>query len=718
MPAWLERSASFGWRVLAVVGLALVVVAVALAVPVSATATMVSFVLAATLAPTAVRLRRRGLHRGVAAAVAFALGAVLVVGTLVILAVALVPDIRAISTAVQLGIDAIRERLASLGGPESVSSVVDVLTTSLRTSLTPDPAALAGAVVDLGMLLVLGTFLTYFLLADGDAGWAAAMRQLRPWQAAAVTSEAKAGLERVAWYVRRTALLAVVDAVVTFVVLVAFGAPLPAALSAVALVAGFVPYLGAIVGGAVIFLATLALAGSVPAVVVVLATLVAWIAAGRALDRTRMGRSADVNPVLVLIAIPAGFAMLGLLGVLALLPLTVFGLAVSRAVVAVLGVTPGSEAAAAAGETVKSAAATPSSALGSAPAGPDAVPLWLDRLAQWSWRVLVLAGLGWLVVAAVDRIPAVVAPVALALVAAATMLPVVDALSRRGMGRGVAAAASMVAVTGVTVVACAAAAAVTVNSLGDIVGASAAGAGRLSLDWLRDAILSIGTTVQVDVAGALASTAGLVLDIVLALLLSFFLMRDGPTWWHAATSRLTEGRRAPVQAAGHRAVGILAGYMAGTAVISLFGAVTSGLIMVLLGLPLALPIVVIGFFFGFIPYLGSFLTTAIAVLVTVALGTPADMAVMLVFTVVFNIVQGNIVTPIVYGRGLSLHPAVVLMAIPVGGELAGILGMFLVVPVAAVAAATWRLVPRAIDGSGLPVEDPGPEPVPGVVGAI
>ena len=703
VPAWLARSSAVGWRVLVVAGMALVAIFIALAVPVSATAVMISLVLAATLAPTAVRLRARGLPRSAAAAVAFGVGALIVIGTIVILAFALVPELRSIVAAVQSGLDAIRERLVGLGAPESVSALLDIVSSSVRSSLTPDPAALASAAVDLGMLLVLGTFLTYFLLADGDAGWAAAMRQIQPWQAAAVTADARAGLERVAWYVRRTGLLAVVDAVVTFVVLVAFGAQLPAALRAVALVAGFVPYLGAIVGGAVIFLATLALSGSVPAVAVAVATLVAWVVAGRLLERTSMDQSADVNPALVLVAIPAGFAMLGVVGILALLPMTVFGLAVFRAVVAALGVAPGSAAAAHAIPAADTAAEAPPQNEPAA-ASADEVPVWLDRLAGWSWRALVLAGLGLLVLLVVDRVPSVVAPVALALVVAATMMPVVDALERRSWGRGVAAGASMVVVTAVTVFACAAAAAVTVNSLGDIVDAAAAGAGRFDLGWLRDAVLSLGGSVRVDVAAILGGAAGIILDIVLALLLCFFLLRDGPSWWRAASGRLAPGRREPVQAAGHRAVEILAGYMGGTAVISLFGAVTSGLIMVILGLPLALPIVVIGFFFGFIPYLGSFLMTAIAVLVTFALGTPADMAVMLVFTVVFNIVQGNIVTPIVYGRGLALHPAVVLMAIPIGGELAGMLGMFLVVPVAAVAAATWRLVPRAIDGSGLPPE--------------
>ena len=150
--------------------------------------------------------------------------------------------------------------------------------------------------------------------------------------------------------------------------------------------------------------------------------------------------------------------------------------------------------------------------------------------------------------------------------------------------------------------------------------------------------------------------------------------------------------------------------MVGTAAISAFGGITSGLIMVVLGLPLAIPIAVIGFFAGFIPYIGSFITTALALMVTLTFGTTTDVIVMLIFTVVFNIAQGNFVTPIVYGKSLSLHPAIVLMAIPVGNEVAGVLGMFLVVPAAAMVAATWRLLLTAIDATRTP---PGPdEPAP------
>ena len=55
---------------------------------------------------------------------------------------------------------------------------------------------------------------------------------------------------------------------------------------------------------------------------------------------------------------------------------------------------------------------------------------------------------------------------------------------------------------------------------------------------------------------------------------------------------------------------------------------------------------------------------------------------MFIYTIVFNIIQGNFVTPLVYGKAVSLHPAIVLLAVPIGNALAGIVGMFLVVPVA------------------------------------
>ena len=711
VPGWLDRAAAVGWRLLASLGMGVVLLGIAYAIPVSTTATLVSLVFAATLAPTAIRLRARGLPRPAAAALTFAAGAVLVVGTALLLVVVLIPDLRAIAAAVDKGIEAIQTSIADIGASPEVTGLLDRLAASAVASLTPDLGGLAGSIADIGTVLVLATFLTYFLLADGDKGWAWAIRTLRPWQAAAVSESARAGLDKVAWYVRRTALLAAVDGVVVWAVLTAFGVPLAGSLGAIAFLAGFVPYLGAVAGASVVGLATLALAGLLPAVVVLLAILAGWLAATRLLASTALGRVSDVNPILVLIAFPAGLALFGVLGLLALLPVTVFALAIWRSVIAALDRVPtggdgAGEAAVAAGASDEVAATSRRPVVAGR---PDGIPLWLDRVAQWSWRGLVLAGLAWLVVNVIVAMPAVVVPAVIAIVGAATLLPVVERLQARGWGRGLASAASTIGVTAFVVIAFLAAVAMTVGPLHDIVQTAAEGASDLHLAWLRDAALEVGQGVEIDLAGVASGVAGFLLALLLALLMCFFFLRDGRTWWGGVMARLAPGRREPIGEAGRRAVDVLSGYMVGTAIISAFGGITSGLVMVILGLPLAFPIAVIGFFAGFIPYVGSFITTAIALLVTVALGTTSDIVWMLVFTVVFNIAQGNFVTPLVYGRSLSLHPAIVLMAIPVGNEIAGILGMFLVVPAAAMVSATWRLLPRAIDATGLPPREDVPD---------
>ena len=64
-----------------------------------------------------------------------------------------------------------------------------------------------------------------------------------------------------------------------------------------------------------------------------------------------------------------------------------------------------------------------------------------------------------------------------------------------------------------------------------------------------------------------------------------------------------------MDAAGSRAFEVLGGYMFGTAAISLVGAASQLVIMVVLGIPLALPVFVLSFFLCFIPYIGGFIST-------------------------------------------------------------------------------------------------------------
>jgi predicted PurR-regulated permease PerM len=137
--------------------------------------------------------------------------------------------------------------------------------------------------------------------------------------------------------------------------------------------------------------------------------------------------------------------------------------------------------------------------------------------------------------------------------------------------------------------------------------------------------------------------------------------------------------------------------------------------MFFLGLPLVMPVFVLSFFGGFIPYIGSLLTTGLAFLIAVQTGSTVDVIIMGIWTIVFNLVQGNVVAPAVYNRTTSIHPAIVLACIPAASAVAGILGMFLVVPVLGVWLASWRTILKVMgsDDSEAPSPDEEDTPVSG-----
>jgi len=205
---------------------------------------------------------------------------------------------------------------------------------------------------------------------------------------------------------------------------------------------------------------------------------------------------------------------------------------------------------------------------------------------------------------------------------------------------------------------------------------------------------------------------------VLSALLAFYFLRDGGRWWASILGLAEPSEGSAINAAGRRAYDALGGYMLGTAAISFVGAASQWLIMVILGIPLALPVFVLSFFLCFIPYIGGYISTGIALLLTIAVGSTVDVAIMFTWTMVFNIVQGNVIAPVVYSKTVNVHPAIVLLAIPAGAAVAGIAGMFIAVPVIGVVTATWRTVigvlgthsPRLVrpGGGDQKKTDPGP----------
>lgn len=205
------------------------------------------------------------------------------------------------------------------------------------------------------------------------------------------------------------------------------------------------------------------------------------------------------------------------------------------------------------------------------------------------------------------------------------------------------------------------------------------------------------------VTGATSVGSG-ILNAVLALVLCFFFLKDGPRWmpWLAAQT----GPRAGFHIAqlSEKSWRTLSDFIRQQALVGFIDAFFIGLGLWILGVPLVLPLSVLTFFAAFIPIIGAVVAGAFAVLIALVDDGLTTALIVLGIVLVVQQLEGNVLQPFIQGRGLSLHPAVVILAVTAGSSLAGITGAFLAVPVAALIAVVYRYARDQLDGRGSDAE--------------
>jgi predicted PurR-regulated permease PerM len=105
--------------------------------------------------------------------------------------------------------------------------------------------------------------------------------------------------------------------------------------------------------------------------------------------------------------------------------------------------------------------------------------------------------------------------------------------------------------------------------------------------------------------------------------------------------------------------------------------------------PFALTLGTVGGALEFIPMAGPLLAGAAMMTVAVLAGYP-HWAFLLLFLLVWRMVQDYVISPRVMGVSVELHPLAALFGILAGGEIAGILGVYLSIPVMASLRIVWR----------------------------
>ncbi|MGP3687140.1 AI-2E family transporter [Streptomyces sp. IBSNAI002] len=201
----------------------------------------------------------------------------------------------------------------------------------------------------------------------------------------------------------------------------------------------------------------------------------------------------------------------------------------------------------------------------------------------------------------------------------------------------------------------------------------------------RGLLAKFGGTAASGVVTGLSVVGTMIATALLALVLIFFFLRDSDRAVGTLRSLVPTRSGDLMEAMGRRAFEAVEGFMRGTTFVALVDAVLIGTGLLVLGVPGAPGLAALVFVTAYIPYLGAFLSGAVAVLVALAdrgwiIGLWA-----LGLVLAVQMIEGYVLQPMVQSRTVQMHPAVVMLAITAGASVAGILGMLLAVPLTAAA---------------------------------
>ena len=327
------------------------------------------------------------------------------------------------------------------------------------------------------------------------------------------------------------------------------------------------------------------------------------------------------------------------------------------------------------------------------------VPYGLMVAAAWSWRVIAIAVMAWVVWRVCGYVSLIIIPVIVAALLAVLMAPVYRALRRARVPGVLAALLSILLLLAVVAGLAFLAGRQLVTGFADLSAQLGQSVTQL-VAWLQ----GLGLDLQFDAAaldnvwntvrensstlldGALAfgSTAANVLTgTFIALFTLIFFLYDGDRIWRFLLAFVPKHNRDRVDVAGRSGWESLGAFVRVQILVAAIDALGIGLGAWLLGVPLAFPLAVLVFLFSFIPMVGAFASGAIAVVIALTANGLVNGLLMVGVVVLVQQLEGNVLQPLVMGKAVSLHPLAVFLGVAAGSVAMGLVGAVFAVPLLA-----------------------------------
>ncbi len=209
----------------------------------------------------------------------------------------------------------------------------------------------------------------------------------------------------------------------------------------------------------------------------------------------------------------------------------------------------------------------------------------------------------------------------------------------------------------------------------------------VSIEKIEESLANFSSTLTTGVTSSLSTIFSVLTNITLTIVtvpfILFYMLKDGHSLPKYIVKLFPPSYRDEGLKILEETKDTVATYIQGQMLVALFVGVCASIGYLIIGLPFALVLGLIGAVTNIIPYLGPFFGAAPAVIIGI-LDSPTKALLVIIVMVIVQQLEGNVISPLIMGRKLNIHPLTIILLLLVAGNLAGILGMILAVPFYAV----------------------------------
>jgi len=178
--------------------------------------------------------------------------------------------------------------------------------------------------------------------------------------------------------------------------------------------------------------------------------------------------------------------------------------------------------------------------------------------------------------------------------------------------------------------------------------------------------------------------------LIIVPILAVFFLKDGPAFRKTLLAFVpSESRRELVQEVVGDLNLMLAQFIRAQLTMVLLSFIAYISFLGLMRVPYALVLASAGGLMEFVPLVGPLVTAVVMIVVATLTSYPHWVALVL-FLVVWRVLVDYVVSPRVMGNSMELHPLAAIFGVLAGGEIAGVLGIYLSIPVMAALRIVWR----------------------------